>query len=675
MLILHGEKIAFLKILQFMKMSMTNISNAIKKIQPTLIALIVFITLSALTLLFTQYKKGQWEKDLRIQLSEVLIGKKSELEKALYSRIYYTRGVAAYVALNPDITNEEYQELAKEYIGNDSVINTMALSKDAVINAIYPVEGHEEAIGLDLLGHPERKEIVQQTIETGLTFVAGPVELVEGGIAFISYTPIFDKTVPDNPFWGVTDIVIKKDELLNEANLNYTENGYNFALKGYNGEGENGALFWGAEQVFEQKPVKININLPLGNWVLAAIPDKGWEQYKDQDKTLSQLLFVSAFIISALIWLFANSVMKIRQNEKQLKAIFASLDSLIIELNSNGEYINIATDNEHLLALPKNKIIGKKVHDVFDKEMAGFFLHSINECLQSKKLVVIEYPLIIDGQNYWFAARISRKNENSVIFNAYDITEKKKKEAQLEASEKKLKELNKTKDKLFSIIAHDLRSPVAGQKSLTELLLEDYENLSDAKRREMLGAMLESSKGLYNLLQNLLEWSRAQSGKITADKKKINISAGYNALFKEMEIQAAQKNIELKINIPENTYVLADANMTEVILRNLVSNAIKFTHEKGKVELSREQITVDDKPFLKINVTDNGTGISEDRMNHLFQSEKNNSTPGTANEKGTGLGLVLCKEFIELQGGQIFVESKPDEGSTFSFTLPLLANK
>ena len=650
---------------------MNTIHNVLKKAQPTIIAVIVFIILIFLSLTYTNYKKGQWEKDIRVQLTEVLIGKKSVLEKSLYSRIYYTRGVAAYVALKPEITTEEYQELAKEYIREDTVINSMAISRNAVITAIYPEEGHEEAIGLDLLAHPERNKIVQETIETGLTFVAGPVELVEGGIAFISYTPIFDKTKPKNPFWGVTDIVIKKESLLNEANLNPRENGYQYALKGYNGNGEDGALFWGDDQVFENNPVTININLPIGNWVLGAVPENGWRQYRDQDKTLTHLLFASAFIISLLTWLFVKSVVKIKQNEKELKAIFASLDSLIIELNSNGEYLNIASENEHLLALPKKRLIGKKLDDVFEEEKATFFLQAIKQCLHSKKLVIIEYPLEINGIEYWFMSRISYKNQNSVIFNAYDITEKKKKEEQLQISKDSLKELNAMKDKFFSVIAHDLRSPVSGQKALTELILDQYDELSDSRRKELLTSLAESSSVLYNLLHNLLEWSKSQSGKIKADCKAINISTEFTPLFKELELQAAQKKIELKINLAEHSIALADPNMTETILRNLISNAIKFTHEGGRIEISDGQLTFEDRNYRKISVADNGTGISEEKRNSLFKPEKNNSTPGTANEKGTGLGLLLCKEFIELQGGQIFAESKAGKGSTFSFTLPL----
>ena len=156
--------------------------NFIKKHQAFLIALLSLVLLAVASSRYTNYKKVQWEKDVRNNLLEVLISKKSTLEKALYSRIYYTRGVAGFVALNPDVTNAEYAQLAAEFIKNDTVINSMALSKNGIIGAIYPLKGHEEAIGLNLLDHPERKEIVEKTIQTQKTFVAGPGELVEGGL-------------------------------------------------------------------------------------------------------------------------------------------------------------------------------------------------------------------------------------------------------------------------------------------------------------------------------------------------------------------------------------------------------------------------------------------------------------------------------------------------------------
>lgn len=167
--------------------------NNWKKFFPLILSMVFFAMMMTATIRYIGFKKVQWENNVRAKLFDVLIAKKSKLEKSLYSRIYYTKSVAAYISLKPDLTDIEFYNLAEELIQDDSVISTMAMSKNCIIGALYPLEGHEAAIGLDLLAHPERREIVEKTIETHKTYVAGPVELVEGGMAFISYTPILGR--------------------------------------------------------------------------------------------------------------------------------------------------------------------------------------------------------------------------------------------------------------------------------------------------------------------------------------------------------------------------------------------------------------------------------------------------------------------------------------------------
>jgi PAS domain S-box-containing protein len=633
------------------------------------------IVLILATFGFTKFKMGLWEKDVRADLFDVISGKKSNLEKALFSRIYYTRGVAAYVSINPDISDSDFAKLAKEYIRNDSVISSMALSKDCILNAIYPFEGHEAALGLNLLKHPERKAIVEKTIETHLTFVAGPVVLVEGGSAFISYTPIFDKSnAEDEPFWGVTDIVIKLNSLFDEAGLKSENNNYLFALRGVNGSGHEGAVFWGNKTVFEKDPVTVQIELPIGNWILAAIPNKGWKSYGDQDKTLFYILVVSAFIISVLIWLFARSLYQLRYREKEQKAIFASLDSLIIEFNSKGEYVKIAATNKDLLFLPDNELIGKKLSEVFDKPKTDYFMQAIKDCLKNKKLVVIEYPMEIRGEEFWFSARISYKSEHSIIFNAIDITEAKNREKRLKQSEQQLKDLNATKDKFFSIIAHDLRNPLGSQKGVIDLILEQYETLDESTRKELLSSLQASSNLLYELLESLLEWAMSQSGQINVDRKEIILGEHFATILSLFQENAKLKNIHFKNELNGDPIVWADVNLTETILRNLISNAIKFTHSGGVISIRSEKITKNNAAFLKVSISDNGMGMDEKSAASLFMPHKTLSSRGTADEKGNGLGLLLCKEFAEKQGGEISVISSKGEGSVFSFTLPLIPN-
>jgi len=641
-------------------------------IQPTIISALVFIALIIATTFYTRYKKGLWEKDVRTELLNLMMDKKSNLEKALYSRIYYTRGVAAYVSLNPEIQNEEFSELAKEYIRNDTVISTLALSKDCILNAVYPLEGHEEAIGLNLLDHPERKEIVEKTIETQLTFVAGPVELVEGGIAFISYTPIFDKTSSiKNHFWGVTDIVIKKNSLFNEAKLNLSEAGFVFAMKGYNGAGNDGDVFWGNEKIFNHNPVLINIELPIGNWVLAGMPDEGWKQFSDQDKALFSILFISALIISILIWLFLKALLRIRNNEKELKAIFQSMDSIVIEINNKGDFLKTNSTNDELLYIPKEELIGKNISDFFDIEKTKYFKDALQDCIKNKKLVVIEYPLEIRNIHYWFSSRISYKSDTTAILNIYDITENKKREELLIQSEKQLKELNNSKDKFFSIIAHDLRGPLGAQKSLIELILSEYDKLDDETRLDMINSLQDSSNSVFALLENLLKWSMSQSGKIEVNYQDFNLQEYVSNLLSDFSREAKAKNIQLKNNLNKNSIVNGDVYITETILRNLISNAIKFTQLGGKIKIYSDITTIDGRKYLNINIEDNGIGMDAKKIDSLFQLDKTQSSVGTANEKGNGLGLLLCNEFAELQGSKMSVSSTVNKGSTFTFFLSL----
>ncbi len=654
-----------------MIIGMKKVKSKFRNIPPAIIGAVIFIILFIASNWYTNYKKGLWEKDIRSDILHVLTGKKSMLEKALFSRIYYTRGVAAFVALKPEITDDEFSKLAQEYIKNDTVINTMALSKDCILNAIYPFEGHETAIGLNLLEHPERKTMVEKTIETHLTFVAGPVELVEGGIAFISYTPIFDQTQETKDiFWGVTDIVIKQNSLLNEATLFPEESGYKFALKGENGSGENGRIFWGDSGIFDNNPVKVHINLPIGSWVLAAVPSKGWTKYDDQNKVLFFILLFSAFIISILIWLFTRALLQIKYNEKELKAIFASMDSLVVEFNSQGEYLKISSANEDLLYLPKDDLIGKKLTDVFDHRQADYFMKSIQTCLKEKRLVIVDYPLEIKGKKHWFAARISYKTDDSVIFNVYDVTQRKEQEEQLLESEQKLLEINNMKDRFFSILAHDLRNPVGGQVSLINLILEQLEDLEEAELKTFLQELQESSLQVHELLENLLEWSKSQSGKITANIKTVQLYEMCSALQVKFKSDCKNKSINLINDVPENLNIKADKNLLETILRNLVSNAIKFTKSRGSVTIATDTVTIDKQLFYKISVTDNGIGIRPNILKKLFRMDAMHSTIGTQNEKGSGLGLILCQEFAVKMGTTIEVESEVGKGSTFSLLLP-----
>ncbi|NQU51249.1 MAG: tetratricopeptide repeat-containing sensor histidine kinase [Bacteroidetes bacterium] len=236
----------------------------------------------------------------------------------------------------------------------------------------------------------------------------------------------------------------------------------------------------------------------------------------------------------------------------------------------------------------------------------------------------------------------------------------------LEINQKKLIELNATKDKFFSIIAHDLKNPFNVLIGLSDIMIRNPEIRNSHDFEQLIDGMFQTATSGYNLLENLLEWARAQTGSIefNPDSLVLNEILTLNASF--FEETAKAKGINICIENPSKERVLADYNMVNCIVRNLINNAIKFSYQKSKIEVSTHQ----ENEFCIITVQDYGVGMSIDTVNKLFKIENTIQKVGTADERGTGLGLILCKEFVEINGGKIWVESKEGEGSQFYFSLP-----
>ena len=238
----------------------------------------------------------------------------------------------------------------------------------------------------------------------------------------------------------------------------------------------------------------------------------------------------------------------------------------------------------------------------------------------------------------------------------------------LAESYKEIKLLNATKDKFFSIIAHDLRSPLGGLMNLTELLYNQYNDFNEDKRKNFLKLLHESSKTTFNLLQNLLTWSTSQRSMITYNPESFSINQIISENISLSENYANEKEICIVTDCKEELNVFADKNMILTVLRNLISNAVKFTPKKGKVTIGCNQIN---EKTVKVYVTDTGIGISKENIPKLFNIEQNFTTKGTEEETGTGLGLILCKDFVEKNCGQIYVESEPEKKTTFFVELPV----
>lgn len=350
-----------------------------------------------------------------------------------------------------------------------------------------------------------------------------------------------------------------------------------------------------------------------------------------------------------------------------LRDIFLNLDfDLLSVSNKAGQFLKVNRGWVKTLGLNRNKIENQDiisfVHDE-DKEKTLKMLHGLKS--KKKEIGFTHRIMCKDGSFRWIEWHFHVKGDY-IYSIAYDISNQVNTQENLEASISKLNELNSSKDQFFSIIAHDLKSPFNSILGFAELLRKNIDSYNPDIMKQVLGQLYSSSKMAYDLLENLLDWSRIQTDRLEFEPVQINLNQLFKVSLPMLQVAAATKQISIEVLCNTDLVVFADSNLTQTIVRNLVSNAIKFSNKQENILITAKQAD----GSVEISITDKGVGIPTAEITKLFRIDHKHTTLGTMNERGTGLGLILCKDFVEKQGGTIWVTSEVGKGSTFSFTLP-----
>ncbi|MFC2102330.1 sensor histidine kinase [Bacteroidota bacterium] len=281
-------------------------------------------------------------------------------------------------------------------------------------------------------------------------------------------------------------------------------------------------------------------------------------------------------------------------------------------------------------------------------------------------VVCVSFPAYLDY--YQKISPILGKIFGLVLANASKYTTIREHEKKLKMNSSELEQLNATKDKFFSIIAHDLRSPFNSLFGFINLFLNDYDEFTDEEKKGFMLRIQGISKNTFKLLENLLDWARAQSDNYEIKPVAVSLNKLILNNIRIFELGASNKNIRLRLTKSEEQVVFADTYSIDAVIRNLINNALKFTKQGGEITIAYHP--KGEKAIC--SVSDTGIGMPPVMVEQLFRIDTQVKRSGTANESGTGLGLILCKEFVEMNGGEIWVESEEGKGSTFSFSLPLV---
>lgn len=378
-----------------------------------------------------------------------------------------------------------------------------------------------------------------------------------------------------------------------------------------------------------------------------------------------------------------HDITEIKQIEKALRdssqkfeaIISASPDGIgMVSLDGNIQFLSKQLALMYGYSFDEvDGLIGKSLFGFIDPSNHKRLIDNIQKLIAGKKDQKITEYLALNKENGQFYVGVnstllydSYGYPESILFVERDITDRKKAEDEIQLKNLQLIKANSEKDRFFSILAHDLRGPFHGFLGLTQTMAEDLPNFTAEEVQMFAVSMKNSATNLYRLLENLLEWSLMQQGLIPFNPENMLLLPIVNRSLEVMMAQAKNKGIEIAIDLPNDLKAFADGNMLQAIFRNLVSNAVKFTPKGGKVTLSAKA-TIDNS--VEISIMDTGIGMNKNLIGALFSLDVKTSRNGTEGESSTGLGLLICKDFIEKHGGRIWAESEVGKGATFYFTL------
>ena len=475
----------------------------------------------------------------------------------------------------------------------------------------------------------------------------------------------------------------KTPEFLSAPGLNNMDKIFMHVQKAFSGKPQQ-FEFWGKRSNGEIFPKKVSITLGryLDKDVVVAIASDVSESKR------AELLREALFEISEAAYT-ASDMYALYKRIHEVIATLMSVKNIYIALyDEKNELLSFPYwVDEYDPPLPPKKLgrglteyvlrTGQAILVDFQKDAELRKVGEI-ELIGSQSPVWLGVPLKVGGKTIGVVVVQDYENEKAykeadmqiltfVSEQIAQVIERKRNADEVKKYSEELKQLNQTKDKFFSIIAHDLKNPFITILGFSDLLLTDYSDLPDEERLFYIQEMKKSAEMSHHLLQNLLHWSRSQTGRIDFIPQKLELKKIVDENFSLLCKSAEKKQIQLHNEIPSEIIVTADEDMLNTVIRNLLTNAIKFSYKGGLININ----AIQQETTVQIGVQDTGVGMDQNMIDNLFSLDITHSKRGTENESGSGLGLILCKEFVERNNGKIWIESIPGKGSKFIFTLPI----
>ena len=592
---------------------------------------------------------------------------RANLEGALDVTMLAAQGLVALVMIRPEITAGEFEKMAGELMRGLKRIRNIGLGFGTTLKYIYPIKGNEAAIGLDYMTRPDQREAVLRMIETGKTVVAGPMTLVQGGRGIISRTPIFLPAADGSGkvYKGLVSIPIDTDGLFADAGLLNPELPIDIAIRGKDGLGERGEVFFGDPALFEARPVTLDVLLPAGTWRMAAVPKCGWGER-------SPLLWLGGGLGAALALLLAGTTflalrghLRLEASERQFRS--AIDDSPIpIMLHGGGEVVMINRAWSALTGYAAADIptVAAWIARAYPRKAPP----EAGELWTGERTIRTASR---DSRIWDFSSCfvVSPQHRELVVSMAVDVTERKLAEIELRRHKDAAEQANIAKSAFLANMSHELRTPLTAIIGFSEMIHEEMLGPNAGERyRDYANDVIVSGRHLLSVINDLLDVSKIEAGKMEIAPRRLEVPSLVAAAVRVNRDAAARKTIRIETRIDDDAATLwADDRAARQILINLMSNAIKFTPAGGNVTIA---VTAAADGGVDIAVIDDGIGIADDQLPKLMQPFERVDNRYARATGGTGLGLALVKGLVEQHSGYVSIDSTLGRGTTVSLHFP-----